>query len=418
MKNFELKAHYNPEDNPFDRQERIDWWQQKKLAEAKVLVVGAGAIGNETLKNLALLGIGHIFVIDFDEVSRSNLSRTVLFSKEDIGRKKAEAAAQRIKTMALNDNLKIDWMHGDIVWELGTGVYAEADIILGCLDNVETRLAVNKHAFLAKKPWIDTGINELGLRVNFYNLPQPPCYQCGISREQLLQARRRYSCDDFKKTWHSEGKVATVQIAASIVAALQVQEAVKYLCGQAVASGKQIYFQGKNNDFDIFDLTPDEDCFAHAAFPEVTDIPLGTEVSLREFLVFISAKEFSGKGAKLSFKGDRSFVRSVSCRHCGKKIDLNRPAFRIFDTETVCQSCTLGGFGTEAIHTEVPSGKVTLSEFSLEETPDFILRMSLHEAGVPYLHIVTVVDANGEQKFYKLCGDRKKIFPNWFASEA
>ena len=84
----------NSEDNPFDRQERIEWWSQQKLRDARVLVVGAGAIGNETLKNLALLGVGNILICDMDTISTSNLSRTVLFRKEDTGKKKAETAAR------------------------------------------------------------------------------------------------------------------------------------------------------------------------------------------------------------------------------------------------------------------------------------------------------------------------------------
>ena len=81
MGNFKINSILDSEDNPFDRQERIDWWSQEKLKEAKVMVVGAGAIGNETLKNLALLGLGNIFIVDFDVISTSNLSRTVLFRK-------------------------------------------------------------------------------------------------------------------------------------------------------------------------------------------------------------------------------------------------------------------------------------------------------------------------------------------------
>ena len=74
MKKFIVDKIIDNENNQFDRQQRIDWWSQEKLEKAKVMVVGAGAIGNETLKNLALLGIGNIFIVDFDTISTSNLS--------------------------------------------------------------------------------------------------------------------------------------------------------------------------------------------------------------------------------------------------------------------------------------------------------------------------------------------------------
>jgi len=66
-------------DDRYHRQSLIDWWDQKKVAEARVLVVGAGALGNEILKNLALTGIGRVLVYDMDTIERSNLSRTALF---------------------------------------------------------------------------------------------------------------------------------------------------------------------------------------------------------------------------------------------------------------------------------------------------------------------------------------------------
>src|SRR3954471_13616406 len=79
----------------YSRLRLIPWWRQEKLASAKVLVVGAGALGNEVLKNLALLGVGTTYVIDLDTVEPSNLSRSVLFRAEDGGRGKAEVAARR-----------------------------------------------------------------------------------------------------------------------------------------------------------------------------------------------------------------------------------------------------------------------------------------------------------------------------------
>ena len=61
----------------YSRLRLIGWWDQEKIASAKILVVGAGALGNEVLKNLALLGLGHVYLIDFDEIQDSNLTRSV-----------------------------------------------------------------------------------------------------------------------------------------------------------------------------------------------------------------------------------------------------------------------------------------------------------------------------------------------------
>jgi len=81
-----------------DRQgtfELISWWERTKVEKAKVLVVGAGALGNEVTKNLALMGVGNIFILDFDTIEMANLSRSVLYRESDTGRRKAEIAAAR-----------------------------------------------------------------------------------------------------------------------------------------------------------------------------------------------------------------------------------------------------------------------------------------------------------------------------------
>ncbi len=417
MGKFVIEKMIDAEENPFDRQERIEWWSQEKLRQAKVMVVGAGAIGNETLKNLALLGIGNIFIVDFDTISTSNLSRTVLFRKTDKGKKKAEVAAERTRELCLSEDVNISWFHGDLVWDLGTGVYREMDVVLGCLDNVETRFAVNRQCWLAGTPWIDAGIYELGLRLSVFTPPNPPCYQCGASQAQILAARQRYSCDDFKKALLKEGKMPTVQIASAIVSAIQVQEAIKLICSQEAAVGKKIYFQGKNNDYDILDLPVNPQCFTHTlSYPDIISLPLTSTVTIREFLEYVAQENYSGSGATLDFSGDRNFVVSAVCRSCGKSLEFLRPSFRIYDTETVCQECQAKGVNIEQVDPEIETEKIILGQFSLSETDERILNMSLHDIGVPCVHVVAVKDQEEQYTYYELSGDKALLFDNSFGS--
>ncbi|HWW77683.1 MAG TPA: ThiF family adenylyltransferase, partial [Pyrinomonadaceae bacterium] len=385
MKRFEITGTFEEDDNPFDRQERIPWWSQQRIGDAKVMVAGAGAIGNETLKNLALLGFRNIFIADFDTISASNLSRTVLFRPEDKGRRKAEVAAERTRELCLAESPRVDWFDGDVVWDLGTGVFREMDVVLGCLDNVETRFAVNRQCWLAQTPWIDAGIFELAGGVSVYMPGRPPCYQCGATPEQIKAARQRYSCDDYKREVVAAGRVPTVQVASAIASALQVQEAAKLICGQPVAEGKKVFFQGMTNDFVLLNLTPNPACTAHATCAEVSPVPLGSDATVREFLEVVSRDEHSGAGARLDLRGDRTFLLSAPCVVCGRAVELLKPAFRLYRHEVVCPDCYESG---AAAAEAAPARQVAVDLFSLADTEERLLSLTLREIGVPRLHVV------------------------------
>ena len=147
------------EDGRFSRFELIGWWDQERLAQARVLVIGAGAIGNELIKNLALLGIGHLFVADLDRIENSNLSRSVLFREADCGRMKAEVAAEHARDIF--PQMRTQAFNGNIVYDLGLGVYRWADVILGGLDNREARVAINQAAARTGQSWSDGAIERL-----------------------------------------------------------------------------------------------------------------------------------------------------------------------------------------------------------------------------------------------------------------
>lgn len=92
-----IKIEAKSQEDRFHRFSLIEWWNQEKLKKAKILVIGAGALGNEIIKNLALLGIGNLFIVDMDSIENSNLSRSVLYRAKDNGYGKAQTASLTAK---------------------------------------------------------------------------------------------------------------------------------------------------------------------------------------------------------------------------------------------------------------------------------------------------------------------------------
>src|SRR5580700_12289205 len=100
-----LRIETEEQGDRYSRLQLIPWWDQEKIRAARVLVIGAGALGNEILKNLALLGFLNIVVVDLDRIETSNLSRSVLFRASDIGRSKAEAIAHGYRELLPEANV-------------------------------------------------------------------------------------------------------------------------------------------------------------------------------------------------------------------------------------------------------------------------------------------------------------------------
>ncbi|MBV8488154.1 MAG: ThiF family adenylyltransferase, partial [Planctomycetaceae bacterium] len=195
------------DDDRYSRLRLISWWNQERLAVAQVLVVGAGALGNEVLKNLALLGLGTVYLIDLDEVEPSNLSRSVLFRAEDAGLAKAQVAARRARE--LNPEITVIPMHGDVITDVGLGLFAEVDLVIGCLDNREARLWVNRQCWKTGTPWIDAGIQEIQGVVKVFVPPDSACYECAMTARDYQLLNLRYSCPLLRREDILAGKVPT-----------------------------------------------------------------------------------------------------------------------------------------------------------------------------------------------------------------
>ena len=217
----------------YSRLRLIPWWRQDRLAKAKILVVGAGALGNEVLKNLALVGVGTVYVIDLDVVEPSNLSRSVLFRAGDGGL--GEGGGRRATAGEIDPDVAMTPIRGDVITDLGLGLFADVDVVIGCLDNREARLWVNRQCWKVGTPWVDSGIQEIQGVVKVFVPPDSACYECAMTERDYQLLNVRYSCPLLRRDQILEGKVPTAPTIASMMGALEVQEALKLIHGLPVA---------------------------------------------------------------------------------------------------------------------------------------------------------------------------------------
>jgi len=385
---LEIGADTLEQDGRFSRFELISWWDQSRLNAARVLVVGAGALGNEILKNCALAGIGNIFAADMDRVENSNLSRSVLFRTADNGQLKAEVAAEAVR--GIYPEARVQAWDGNVVHDLGLGVYLWADVIVAGLDNREARVAINSGAAFARKPWVDGAIEVLNGVARVFVPHEGPCYECTMSEVdwKILESRR--SCALLSRDEMAEGKVPTTPTTASFVAGIQVQETIKLLHGMEAIAGQGMVLNGLTCESYLVRYTRKPDCFGHETFCRLEGLGRGAgDLTVGELL----DKARSDLGPEAVVQLSRDIVARLQCPACGATQPVFRSLGQVTEREAKCERCG---------EMQVPDTLLTLGlEEGLEEK-------TLLDIGVPLFDVVTA--RRGEQSVsYILDADAPKV---------
>jgi adenylyltransferase/sulfurtransferase len=326
---------YIDDDDRYAPLRLIAWWDQARLMRATVLVVGAGALGNEVLKNLALVGVGKIQIVDCDTIEPSNLARSVLFRRRDSGRPKAEVAAAAVRD--LNPDVRVSAIHGDVMTKVGLGVFREADVVIGCLDNREARLWVNRQCWKAGTPWVDGGIQEISGVVKVFVPPHSACYECGMSEADYQLINLRYSCPLLSREDLQAGRVPTAPTIASMIGGLQTQEALKLLHGLPVAAGHAHIYNGISNRFYSTAFQRREDCLSHESYSDVIELPLSSTHTA--FDLFAAVRSHTGDMGDSQLLLDRDLVVSVECLVCQTSRPILQPASSVGMRLAICPEC-------------------------------------------------------------------------------
>ncbi len=220
----------------YARHRSIAGFSQEALQAGRFAVIGAGAIGNEVVKNLCLLGVGAIDVYDFDTVELHNLTRSVLLREADVGTSKAEAVARRARE--LDPAVAVRAVAGDLWDTLDFAALRDYRCVIAALDNFEARLRVNLLCWIAGVDWVNAAIDSRYVTVESFPFssavpssgavnPTPvACYECGLPASAYQRIAERYSCGGLQRLAARERIIPTTAITASFAGAQAVNRAL------------------------------------------------------------------------------------------------------------------------------------------------------------------------------------------------
>jgi molybdopterin-synthase adenylyltransferase len=218
-------------DDRYARHRLIPGFSQELISSLSLGVVGAGAIGNEVIKNLLLMGVGNLDVYDFDTVELSNLTRSVFLRESDIGINKAQAVVNRAGQLHPSACLRA--FAGPIDRQLSLTQFALYDMVIAAVDNIEARLRINDMALLTNTPWINVAIDSRSVVVEMFprsgDSNPAACYACNLPDSAFERVAERYSCGGLQRAAYLSRTVPTTTITASAAGALACSEIIRYL---------------------------------------------------------------------------------------------------------------------------------------------------------------------------------------------
>ena len=367
---------------------QLSWFRRDRVTAARVMVVGCGALGNEVLKCLAQFGIQHIVVVDFDHVEPANLTRSVFYTIDDAidSRKKVDAVAERLR--AMNPDIEVKGIFGDITYDVGLGLVKSMDVVIGCVDNQWARYAINRLCMRAGVPWVDGGIDGLEGTARVFR-PGENCYACNLGPEGLKDLQRRMPCAGIIRRNEAAGRAATTPIIASIIGAVEVQEALKLIHREQLAAGELTSLCGKMFCYEGQHLTTrsvifkayDDDCPVHELWEPVVKTTLTTASTVADTLQQLRTLLDDDKPQICL---NDCFVDWVESRADGQQIQVMKPGRDV--AEQIERHPTLQGALQGALYQH--EYRVIDDSFPYQE-------LTLAQVGIPVWDILQVTTTKG-----------------------
>ncbi len=220
---------------------------QKKLKEAKVLIVGTGGLGSPAAYYLAAAGVGRIGLIDGDSVRLSNLQRQILHTTKDLGRPKTESA--REKLLALNPHIQVDIFNRRLTEENVMEILTGYDLAVDGVDNFATRLLINNACVVQQKPFFHAGMLRFSGQAMTVIPGLGPCYRCVLRQPPPIGS------------YPTCAEVGVLGAMVGVITCIQATEVIKYILGVGeLLVGKLLTFDGLTMSMETIHIKQDEHC--------------------------------------------------------------------------------------------------------------------------------------------------------------
>lgn len=233
---------------------------QKKLAAAKVLIIGAGGLGAPAAMYLAAAGVGQIGIVDADVVDRSNLQRQIIHTTPDLNKPKVLSAKETME--AINPDVNVVVYQTFLYSKNILGIIADYDFILDGTDNFPAKFLINDACVMANKPFSHAGIIRFKGQLMTVIPHESPCYRCAFHNPPPKGA---------VPTCREAGIIGAT---AGVIGSLQALEAVKYITGAGeLLTGKLLTFDALTMNFHTVKLPARGDgCAVCSQYPTITEL--------------------------------------------------------------------------------------------------------------------------------------------------
>ncbi len=301
-------------------------WDQAQLDDLRVLLVGAGNIGDPVGVALARAGVRWIDIADLDTVSEANLSRGVSYLASDVGQPKALVLARHLKE--INPSMHSDGIVADIRFEFGTARFREYDVVVLATHDLASRLHVNRYVHLLPgrtRAIVEGAIDDLSFSVQTILPGDSPCYACPLPPDQT-DPNAYPGCNGVVIEQQST-PAATNGLDGLAAAALMAKEVVLLGAGlQPFFTESELRFDGPVGRASVYQRPRRESCAEHrrASSEEIFTLPYGPDTTIRELRELV-AGQWGVTADRVLLASPQLLTTYMTCTGCGQRRTVMQP---------------------------------------------------------------------------------------------